>query len=163
MRKVRSFETSAAASQPKRRNIPENVNLQQHRCENLKPHEQSVILKSKKSHFPEQHMVLHETSPPLPVQFHQHMAVPTKYHIMCVSATILCCGNPQLQTAMFRVLTHRGMQFEGCMMKPYQTHHICSTTVVAGNNSALKLDISLLTWKRCGSWINRFIAAIPTA
>jgi hypothetical protein len=73
------------------------------------------------------------------------MAVPTKCHIMCVSAAILCCGNPQLQAAMFHVLTYRAMQFEGCMVRPYQTHHIYSPTVVAGNNSELKLDISLLT------------------
>jgi hypothetical protein len=129
MRKLRSFETSATPSQTKRRHVPENVNLQQHRCENLKPHEHFIILKFKKSYFEEQHVVLHETSPPLPVQFHQHMAVPTKCHIMCVSAAILCCRNPQLQAAMFHMLTYRGMQFEGCMMKPFQTHHVCSPTV----------------------------------
>lgn len=96
-------------------------------------------------------MVLHETSPPLPAQFHQDMAVSTKGHVTCVSAAVLCCGNPQLQAAMLHALTYRGMQFGGCMLKPYQTHHICSPTVVAGNNSELKLYISLLTSKRCGS------------
>jgi len=45
----------------------------------------------------------------------------------------------------FHVLTYRGMQFDGCIVKLHQTRHICSPTVEAGNNSELKLDISLLT------------------
>jgi hypothetical protein len=123
----------------KRCHVPDNVNLHQYRCECLKPHEHVLILKQKSLTF--KNKTRHSLQPHRHYQLSSNSTWPYKQNV----TAIFCCGNPQLQAA------YRGVQFACCMVQPHQTHHICSPTAVAGNNSQLKLDSSLLTLKGCGS------------